>query len=127
MSSNQILVRSTGLPPLDGSMLLPEIVDFNMQSHPDRVMYVYVEDGLTKEVTYLEFGRACHRVAHIFRPGREGILGKVVACVLLADTMLQHAITVGVMMAGLVVSEQSYGSVLKFYSRFFAAVSDVAS
>jgi acyl-CoA synthetase (AMP-forming)/AMP-acid ligase II len=94
-------------PPLDGTVTLPETLDFNMKHNPSKSMYIFSRDdaleGITT-ITFLEFARACHRVAHVLRPGRTGEDGRVVAVIALADTLVYHAIVLGLTRAGLVVS-----------------------
>lgn len=102
MSSPKPLVY----PPLDGSLILPEAVDFNAEHNPDVSVYVYAKDDGSDdivEISQLEFSRACHRVAHTLRPDREGVDGQVVAVIAVVDTILYQAIVVGIVRAGLVV------------------------
>ncbi|KAF8154594.1 hypothetical protein B0H34DRAFT_783744 [Crassisporium funariophilum] len=88
------LCASRIFPPLDGTVTLPETVDFHRKHNPYETAFLFHEDGsqaITK-ITYLEFGRACDRVAHIVRPGRGGTDGQVVAFVALSDTLLYQAV-----------------------------------
>ncbi|KAG6831500.1 putative NRPS-like protein biosynthetic cluster [Tephrocybe sp. NHM501043] len=96
--------REPVLPPVDGSTTIPEFIDFHWQHNSDLSIFAYNRDGSDEvtEITYLEFGRACHRVAHHFRPGRCGPDQEVVAFIALADTIVYQAITVGLITAGLV-------------------------
>lgn len=92
-------------PALDGSVLLSDLPDFNIQHNPTLSAYVYSEmPGSTTEISYLEFGRACHRVAHAVRPNRAGREGEVVAIMANTDTLLYLALVVGIVRAGAVVS-----------------------
>jgi len=92
-------------PPLDGSVTLPETVDYHRKHHPTVPVYVFVEDGASNitKITHLEFGRACDRVAHYLRPGRRGPEREVVAVLALSDTLLYQTAVVGIMRAGLIV------------------------
>ncbi|KAG6852406.1 hypothetical protein C0991_012301 [Blastosporella zonata] len=92
------------LPPADGSLTIPEFLDFNWEHNSELSIFAYNRDGSNEitEITYLEFGRACHRVAHHIRPGRTGPDQEVVAFIALADTIVYQAITVGLITAGLV-------------------------
>lgn len=71
-------------------------------------MFVYPDDQASEhhvtEITFLEFGRAAHRIAHTLRPGRYGNDGQVVMLMANCDTILFHAVVAGMTMAGLVVS-----------------------
>ncbi|KAL1743880.1 hypothetical protein HDZ31DRAFT_64623 [Schizophyllum fasciatum] len=88
---------------LEDDLAIPAAAEFNLEHNPDHACFVYAEpDGSVREVTYLEFGRAVHRAAHALRPGRQGKDGAVVAIIALSDTLLYHAVTIGLMKAGLV-------------------------
>ena len=97
--------------PLQEDVSIPAAVDFHLKHNPEHAFYVFAEpDGTVRKITYLEFARAAHRAAHALRPvnqdekaSREGEDGAVVAVIALSDTILYHAITVGLMKAGLVV------------------------
>jgi len=106
--ANQISVMSIAQipPPTDGSVTLPETVDFHRQHNPTLPVYVFVEDGAsnTTEISYLEFGRACDRVAHYLRSGRRGPEREPVAVMALSDTLLYQTLVVGIMRAGLIVT-----------------------
>lgn len=96
------------LPPLDGSIgyVLPGFVDFHAKYNPDLPFYVFpypnLESDELRTTSYLEFAQATHRAAHHFRPNREGLEGTVVALVLSVDTLLYHAVLVGLIRAGCV-------------------------
>lgn len=95
-------------PPRDGSVTLPEAVDFHIEHNPDYPVWIFNEDGTDEitTVTYLEYGRACHRVAHKMRPGRRGPEGEMIAVVALSDNILYNAVSVGLTRAGMVVRAQ---------------------
>jgi acyl-CoA synthetase (AMP-forming)/AMP-acid ligase II len=92
-------------PPTDGTVTLPETVDFHRKHNPTVPVYVFIEDEAsnTTNVAHLEFGRACDRVAHYLRPGRHGPDREVVAVLALSDSLLYQAIVIGIMRAGLIV------------------------
>lgn len=91
------------LPPTFGTVTLPECVDFHTTHNPNETIYIFNEDGNSEitRISYLEYGRACDRIAHYIRPGRQGPDNDVVAIVALSDTLLYHAASVGVIRAGL--------------------------
>ncbi len=69
-------------------------------------MYKFVEDGSERvaTITFMEFARACHRVAHHVHPvDSTGGVGQVVAILATCDTILYHALFIGVHKAGMVV------------------------
>ena len=93
-------------PPLDRSLLFPDLINFHMERNPSFPTFVYtnesVPDTLT-EISFLEFGRAAHRVAHALRPSRQGPDGEVVMVIANTDTILHHAAVAGLSIAGWVV------------------------
>ena len=94
--------------PLEDNLPLADVVDFHLEHNPDKTCYACAEpDGTVHEITYREFGRAVHRAAHALRPAQQGADGAVVAIIALSDTVLYHAITIGLMKAGLVVRRAS--------------------
>ncbi|KIJ16134.1 hypothetical protein PAXINDRAFT_76105 [Paxillus involutus ATCC 200175] len=93
------------LPPLDCSLLFPDLINFHMERNPTFPMFMYPNEmvpGTTTEISFLEFGRAAHRVAHMLRPSRQGPDAQVVMVVANTDTILHHAVVTGISMAGLV-------------------------
>ncbi|KAF9235376.1 hypothetical protein BU15DRAFT_15152, partial [Melanogaster broomeanus] len=94
-------------PPLDCSLLFSDLINFHMQKNPTFPIFIYADDEApngTREITFLEFGRAAHRIAHIFRPARQDDVGQVVMLIANTDTLLYHATLAGMSIAGLVVS-----------------------
>ncbi|KZP19238.1 acetyl-CoA synthetase-like protein [Athelia psychrophila] len=90
-------------PPLDGSVLLPSLADFNLQHNASLPAFVYSEAvGSLTEISFLEFGRAAHRAAHLLRPEHGGSKGEVVAIIIDVDKLLYAAIFAGLMRAELV-------------------------
>jgi acyl-CoA synthetase (AMP-forming)/AMP-acid ligase II len=87
-------------------MLLHELVNYNMLHHGSGPMFTFHDAAIASNVSisFLEFGRACHRLAHFIRPSRIGKDGEVVAIVAHLDNVFYHAITIGVMLAGWIVS-----------------------
>lgn len=78
-----------------------------MQNNPTLPMWVYPNDHGIAEITFLEFGRAAHRIANTLRPGRTGDDGQVVILIANTDTILHQAVVAGMSIAGLVVSASS--------------------
>ena len=70
-------------------------------------MWVYPNDQGVTEITFLEFGRAAHRIAHALRPRRTGDDGEVVILIANTDTILHQVVFAGMSIAGLVVSASS--------------------
>ena len=94
--------------PLNRSLLFHEQVNFHMENNPTLPMFVYADDQAsdhhTTEISFLEFGRAAHRIAHALRPKRAGNEGQVVMLIANCDTILFHTVVAGMFMSGLVVS-----------------------
>ncbi|KAF9484031.1 putative aminoadipate reductase [Pholiota conissans] len=93
------------LPPVDGSILLPEAITFQERQNGNVPMYVFSEDGRADiiEITYRQFARACYnapRVLNLF----ENALSKnlVVGIIALSDTAVYQATLVGLMCAGFI-------------------------
>ncbi|KAJ6575613.1 putative aminoadipate reductase [Mycena vulgaris] len=86
------------------TMLIPDVVALNSETRPSEPFYVYAkpDTGDIATITQLEFGRASHRAASILRPNGDGPAGQVVAIIALSDTVLFHAIVVGLMTANFV-------------------------
>lgn len=92
-------------PPMDGSLTLSGLVDFNAQNNPTHPLFVYSETPETlTEIYFLEFACASHRIGHIIRPGRIGPEAEVVALIANTDSLLYEALFSGMMRAGIVVS-----------------------
>ena len=95
------------LPPLDCSLFFPDLINFHMRNNPTLPMWVYPNDQAVTEITFLEFGRAAHRIAHALRPQRTGDDGEVVIVIANTDTILYQVVVAGMSIAGLVVSTSS--------------------
>ncbi|KAK0437868.1 hypothetical protein EV421DRAFT_999334 [Armillaria borealis] len=54
-------------PPLDGSLSLPEIYDYNASHNPDHLVFVYDDDEGVKKLVWSELGQAMHRAASVVR------------------------------------------------------------
>ncbi|KII85652.1 hypothetical protein PLICRDRAFT_115910 [Plicaturopsis crispa FD-325 SS-3] len=92
-------------PPASDPVLFRDIVNFNLDNNPHAPFYYFSRDGSDKVTTisHLEFSRAAHRVAHIIRPNRTGEDGRVVSIIANADNIVYQAVTMGIIVAGLVV------------------------
>ena len=94
-------------PPLDGSLsVLPGFVDFHAEhnpQHPWATLSAGQEQPGVETVSFSEFARATHRIAHQLRPNRAGPENEVVAVLINCDSVLYLALLAGMMRAGLVV------------------------
>lgn len=92
-------------PPLDGSLFLPEMVEFNAKRNPTHRFYTFHDEHTNDlcHISHLEFYRACQRVAHAIRPNRQGSGSTVVGIISNCDTILYQALVMGVIYAGLIV------------------------
>ncbi|KAJ7470082.1 hypothetical protein B0H11DRAFT_2434130 [Mycena galericulata] len=86
------------------AMLIPDVVALNSDRNPSGSFYVYADPESSEivTITHMEFGRATHRAANLLRPVREGPDGQVVALLALSDTVLYHAVLVGLMTANFI-------------------------
>ncbi|KAF7968306.1 hypothetical protein HWV62_2396 [Athelia sp. TMB] len=90
-------------PPLNGTVLAPNLVDFNIDHNAELTAFVFSDSpGSVTKISYLEYGRAAHRVGHLVRPGRTGPEGQVVAVIANLDTLLYAALVAGMIRAGIV-------------------------
>ncbi|KAJ7623601.1 putative aminoadipate reductase [Roridomyces roridus] len=84
-------------------LLIPDVVSQNYEKIPGEAFYVYANpqsDGVVT-ITQLEFTRATHRAATLLRPD-DTPAGQVVAILAQSDTLLYHAVVVGLMTADLI-------------------------
>lgn len=92
-------------PPTDGTVLLSEVVDFNLKHNPMTPMYIYADDntGHPISITRLEFARACHRIAQVILPSGPRPNGRgVVAIIALCDTIVYQALMLGIHKTGMI-------------------------
>jgi hypothetical protein len=96
---------SVNYPPLDGSLLLPEMLEFNAQHNSDVTFYVYDKPDSSDlvSISHLDFYQASLRAAQKIRPGHAGADKEVVALLGNFDTLLFHTVFMGTIFAGLVV------------------------
>ena len=93
-------------PPLDGSVtVLPGLVDFHATHNPQHIWCSLASDtdSIISSISFLEFARATHRVAHALRPSRGGTENETVAVLVNCDTVLYLALIPGMIRAGLIV------------------------
>jgi hypothetical protein len=114
LSTNLIKMTTQPLPvypPLDGTVLLSDLPDFNLQHNPTLPAFVYspIQNSIT-QISFLEYARACHRVVHAVRPNRAGPEREIVAIIANTDTILYLALIAGMVRAGVVVSTNIYVS-----------------
>lgn len=92
-------------PTLDGSVLLADLPDFNLRHNGTLTAYTYSESpGSMTSISFLEFARASHRVAHAVRPEPAVCNGEIVAVIANTDTLLYSTLMAGMVRAGIVVS-----------------------
>ncbi|KAG8720020.1 hypothetical protein FRC08_001379 [Ceratobasidium sp. 394] len=94
-------------PPSDGSLALSALADYNMENNPEHDFAVLVDPpenggGSPIHVNYRHLGLAVHRVAHLVNPQAALPQGTKVAILTSADTVVNIALVLGIMRAGLV-------------------------
>ncbi|EGO19943.1 hypothetical protein SERLADRAFT_418199 [Serpula lacrymans var. lacrymans S7.9] len=93
-------------PPLDGSVLITDVVEHHFQHNPAQTFYAFPEEngGGDKviEINFLEFGRAAHRAARLLRDSTAGGIGQVVAIVAVIDIVHYQTVLMGLIKAGFV-------------------------
>jgi acyl-coenzyme A synthetase/AMP-(fatty) acid ligase len=106
-----VMSTEPAMPPLDGSIsyVVPGLVDFHAEHNPDRPWAFLASDSHHPPswVTFLEFAKATHRVAHALRPGRTGPEKEVVALLINCDNVMYLALIAGMIRAGLIVRSSS--------------------
>ncbi|KIM81361.1 hypothetical protein PILCRDRAFT_821447 [Piloderma croceum F 1598] len=95
------------LPPLDGSLTLPEICDFHLKHSPNHPVFVYADElGTTRSIVWHEVVRGLYQAGHIVRsrveaeglePAREI---PIVALLCLSDTITYLTTVFGIIRAG---------------------------
>ncbi|KDR72498.1 hypothetical protein GALMADRAFT_158718 [Galerina marginata CBS 339.88] len=98
------------VPPLDGSLCVPEVYDWHYIHNADRPIFVYSEreDGPTTYVTYGEFVPALHRAGRLIscelNINADGDRGDypVVAVLSTADTISTFTLLVGMLRLGII-------------------------
>ncbi|KAF8179468.1 putative aminoadipate reductase [Pholiota molesta] len=103
--------RTRVLPPVDGSLSLPETLAFHESHNADVPMYVFCEDGQAEvtEISYRQFVRACYEIPRTtnLQQGSadwpDSASGKpVVALIALTDTLIYQTTVAGLMHAGFI-------------------------
>ncbi|KAG2117013.1 putative aminoadipate reductase [Suillus discolor] len=91
-------------PPLDGSLSLPQLVEFNAQHNSDVTFFVYDKPDSNDlvSISHSDLYRACHRAAQAIRPASAGADKEVVALIANSDTLLYQTVFMGIIFAGLV-------------------------
>ncbi|KAI6017886.1 putative aminoadipate reductase, partial [Pisolithus marmoratus] len=96
--------RKRVYPPVDGSLFVPEMLEYNVQHSPDHPFFVYSDETSKdlRSISTLEFYRATQRVAHTIRPERQGQNREVVGIVANVDCILYQALLMGIIHSGLI-------------------------
>jgi hypothetical protein len=71
-------------PPLDGSFLLPEVLDHNAQHSPNHPLFVYADEDIPKTITWSHAVDAFWKAAHIFHRRVEPIARRESAPIVVA-------------------------------------------
>ncbi|KAG1733502.1 putative aminoadipate reductase [Suillus lakei] len=113
-------------PPLDGSLFLPKLLGFNARHNPDVTFFIYDKPNSNDlvSISHLEFYQACHRAAQEIRPGRAGADREIVALIGISDTLLYQTVFMGIIFAGLLLSDLSYFKPFPMSPRNSAAAVD---
>ena len=102
------------LPPSDGTVPLGLLVDYHLQNNPERDFAVLVDTSEGRDeppvpVTYRHLALAVHRVAHRVNPTAKLPQGTKMAILTSTDTIVNIALVLGILRAGLVVCSLSNG------------------
>ncbi|KAI6102062.1 hypothetical protein EV401DRAFT_2024951 [Pisolithus croceorrhizus] len=102
---------------IDGSLFVPEMLEYNAR-HKNKELC---------SISNLEFYRASQRVAHAVRPGRQSQDKEVAGIVANVDSVLYHALFLGIANASLIVHRMFPGRLILHgkLGDIFVAVTDV--
>ncbi|KAF9008146.1 acetyl-CoA synthetase-like protein [Hymenopellis radicata] len=90
------------LPPLDGTLYLPQILDFHLKHNPHSTVYVFAyDDGQRISITFDKFVRAVHRGARVLDSVRRGSDRPVVGIIANADILLYQTVALASIMCGI--------------------------
>ncbi|CAL1710450.1 unnamed protein product [Somion occarium] len=95
------------IPPLDGSLSLPEIYDWHAENSPNHPLFEFAEDdGTVRTITWKEGVKGVHRAGRYVRNKLtefgETEARPVVAILAASDFITYYAVLVGIMRAGYV-------------------------
>ncbi|THH28009.1 hypothetical protein EUX98_g6169 [Antrodiella citrinella] len=94
------------LPPLDGTLNVPELYDWHLEHTPNHPIFVYADDeGKEKLMYWPEASRAVHRAGRLVRSRlrKDGPKRPVVATLCAADTITMFVTEVGIIRADCIV------------------------
>ncbi|TCD61564.1 putative NRPS-like protein biosynthetic cluster [Steccherinum ochraceum] len=94
------------IPPLDGSLTLPEIWDWHLENSPEHPLFVYVdENGTEKSLIFRDAIYAMHRAGRIMRSRMPESLAEtrpLVAILAVSDAITYFLVETGLMRANFV-------------------------
>jgi hypothetical protein len=92
--------------PLPTEPILPSLIDYRLKTQPESTFALFSSsDDELNRITFLEFGRACQRLARIVAPAAPLKSGYPVAIVANCDTLQYITAVGGLAYAGLAVSK----------------------
>lgn len=96
---------STVMPSFKDSFGLADLIDYRATEHPKEPFAVLAADGSSaaKQVTRLEFARACHRFAYAVATSVPVNKGEVVGLLISCDTIMYVTAIAGLIRVGLTV------------------------
>ncbi|KAJ7468444.1 male sterility protein-domain-containing protein [Mycena latifolia] len=91
-------------PPLDGSLILPEILDYHAQQSPYHPIFRYADvDGIVQVISWSHAVQAFHKVPHIVRHQvdvQEPEMRPVIGIVASSDQITYLSVIAGILRAG---------------------------
>ncbi|KAJ7673944.1 hypothetical protein DFH06DRAFT_1467316, partial [Mycena polygramma] len=107
MHSQGVNPRTFCPPPLDGSLTIPQLLDYHLERSPNHKAYIYDDGrGGIGSVEFAEYIRAvhaaCRRLLRDTEPGAPYKVGAVVALFADTDTISYGMLVAAIMRAGLV-------------------------
>ncbi|KAF5361117.1 hypothetical protein D9758_009087 [Tetrapyrgos nigripes] len=92
-------------PPLDGSMILPEVFDYNGTENPEHTLFRYVQNDQQRNVTWGDARQAFHNVGTIVKEHIGSVVDTsrpVVAVLAVSDSTTYMTVICGIMRAGFI-------------------------
>ncbi|KAJ7191141.1 hypothetical protein GGX14DRAFT_295715, partial [Mycena pura] len=88
-------------PPLDGTLLFPQVMDYHAEHSPSHPLFVYADaENERHTISWSRAVRAFHRVAHIVRKHVDLASRPAVAILASTDTITYWSVIAGILRAG---------------------------
>ncbi|TFK33793.1 hypothetical protein BDQ12DRAFT_727427 [Crucibulum laeve] len=106
-----VLTTPPVLPPLDGSLTIAEVIDFNSNHNSAQPCFVFSTDEEPEKIvtiSHFEFSRACDHVTRAVREECTYREDEMVAIIALVDPIVYQAVIIGLMRTNLIFPFQPF-------------------